>query len=435
MTAPAVSVIVVSRGRPAALALCLTGLFQLDYPAFEVIVVADAGSRPGVGVHQRRVKLVHFEAPNISAARNAGLGQAAGEIVAFIDDDAVPEPTWLTHLTAPIAAGAAEASGGYVIGRNGISFQWTARQVMTDGTSLPLDLAGDAPQVPEGIVVKTEGTNMAVRADVLRALGGFDEAFAFYLDETDLNMRLAAAGHRTALVPLAQVHHGYAASTRRTAARVPRDLTDIGASLAVFQRKHHTAPDPRPMRAAQRQRLLRHMVAGDLMPGEVWRLMRGFDRGWAQGLDRPADQHPELGTPGSFQPVTVAVTGHVTMRARFWQARRALARAAAAVAAGQRVTLYLFSLGPRRHRVSFTSEGVWVQRGGQFGKSRRSDPVWRWWRARLATPARSSTRPTLRRRTCTTTRGWRRCYGLSPATFQLSIVSTFTPTVRCIRFR
>jgi len=56
---------------------------------------------------------------------------------------------------------------------------------------------------------------MAVRRSVLADLGGFDPRFRFYLDETDLNLRLAARGLYTALVPLAQVHHGFHASARR----------------------------------------------------------------------------------------------------------------------------------------------------------------------------------------------------------------------------
>ncbi|MCB2152739.1 MAG: glycosyltransferase, partial [Rhodobacteraceae bacterium] len=59
-------------------------------------------------------------------ARNLGLAAAAGEIVAFIDDDAVPEPRWLARLTAPFADPGIAAAGGFVVGRNGISFQWRA---------------------------------------------------------------------------------------------------------------------------------------------------------------------------------------------------------------------------------------------------------------------------------------------------------------------
>ena len=95
-----VSVIVVSRGRPKALLRCLTGLGQVLYPAFEIIVVADpAGMTALQPDWAGRIKAVGFDQPNISAARNLGVAQAAGDIVAFIDDDAVPEPGWLIHLT------------------------------------------------------------------------------------------------------------------------------------------------------------------------------------------------------------------------------------------------------------------------------------------------------------------------------------------------
>ena len=49
-------------------------------------------------------------------------------------------------------------------------------------------------------------------------------------------MRLVAANHLTVIAPLARVHHGLAQSIRRHGDLVPRDLFDIGASWAVFQR-------------------------------------------------------------------------------------------------------------------------------------------------------------------------------------------------------
>lgn len=380
MTGPSVSVVVVSRGRPFELALCLAGIAQLDYDPFEVIVVADQASRPGIGTYGRRIKQVQFEDANISAARNAGIAQAAGDIVAFIDDDAVPEPTWLRYLTGPFADEEVAATGGYVLGRNGISYQWRARAIAPDGTAVAVETPSDAPffpSLPQGHAVKTEGTNMAVRRSVLHVLGGYDAAFAFYLDETDLNMRLAKAGARTMLAPLALVHHGYASSSRRTAGRVPRDLFDIAASTAVFQRKHgHTLSD-KAERARQRQRLLRHMVAGDLMPGDVLRLMKRFKQGWQEGQGRPVDQTHRFEAAPAFKPFAVDLVGHRVAVARFWQGKRALERAAAQVQDGTRVTLYLFSLTALRHRVRFSHEGVWVQSGGQFGKSDRRDPAFR----------------------------------------------------------
>ncbi len=379
--------IVVSRGRAQSLRLCLTGLGQLCYPEFEIIVVADAEGVRAVtemGL-AARVRLLRVDAANISAARNAGLAQAAGEVVAFIDDDAVPEPTWLDHLTAPFADAEVAATGGYVIGRNGIRLQWQARAVNRLGEAVALTAPGAAPFVPApppGFVPKTEGTNCAFRRDVLAGLGGFDPAFRYYLDETDVNLRLAGAGARTMIVPQALVHHGYAESERRSADRVPRDLTEIGASTAVFLRKHaprhdHAAAVSR-IAAAQRRRLVRHMVAGGLEPRDIPPLLAGLADGMRAGMDReiaplaaiPAAPHPFLRFRRAVQ------TGKsVPIAGRIWHRNRLRARAAGAVAQGDIVSLFLFSPTALPHRVRFHPGGWWEQTGGLFGRCGRDQPV------------------------------------------------------------
>lgn len=388
MTATAVSVIVVSRHRPDALLCCLAGIEQLDHLGFELIVVADPDgletvSRAGFTA----LKTVEYDEANISAARNLGLAQAAGEVVAFIDDDAVPEPTWLRHLCAPFEDRGVAAAGGYVIGRNGITFQHRGRRVGATGAHTPLELPGDAPGIfhtVPGDAVKTEGTNCAFRAEILRGIGGFDPAFRFYNDETDVNLRLAAQGARTAIVPLAQVHHGFAASERRHASRLPRTLFDVGASQAILLRKH--APDGledglRALRREQRARLLRFMVAGDCEPRDVRRVLATLEDGIADGRTRPLrDLSPMMSTAPPFLAFRgrMAFAGMEVVAGRIWRRRHLRAKAAAHVARGRRATLYLFSPTALFHSVRFRPEGYWEQRGGRFGRSARTDPLFRY---------------------------------------------------------
>uniref|UniRef100_UPI0039E2529D glycosyltransferase family 2 protein n=1 Tax=Phaeovulum sp. TaxID=2934796 RepID=UPI0039E2529D len=292
------SLIIVSRHRPAALARCLAAVAQLDHAAFEVIVVAD----PAALVHvPSTAKAAAFDLPNISAARNAGLALAAGEVVAFLDDDAVPEPSWLRRLTAPFVNPDVVAAGGFVRARNGISFQWKASVANALGEAFPLDVDQSAPSLHParpGMAIRTEGTNCAFRLGALAAIGGFDPAFRFYLDETDVNMRLARNGHLTAIVPMAQVHHGFAASARRHADRAPKTLFDIGASSAVFWRKH-ADPGAEPaararLIAAQHSRLIRHMVSGTLEPRDVVRLIATLEAGLMEGANLPLGHLPPL---------------------------------------------------------------------------------------------------------------------------------------------
>lgn len=381
-----VSVVVVSRGRPDSLRLCLTGLARLHYRNFEIIVVADPS-----GIDAARslpfsydFRLISYDQPNISAARNIGISAAAGEVVAFIDDDAVPEPTWLNHLIAPFDDPDVAAAGGYVIGRNGISWQWTARSVGPDGEATALTVDPVRPTVltpPPGHAIKTEGTNMAVRRWVLKKLGGFDEVFRFYLDETDLNMRLAREGYATAIVPLAVVHHAYAAGPRRAANRAVKDLSDIGRSSAVFWRKHlpHAAraAAEAALVIAQRRRVLQQMRDGLLEPRDVRNALRSLRAGLEDGRRTPLIPSAQIARrqDGFRRFPSLAIHPPVNLVGSPFGSAALQEQAADLAQQGYTVTLYLLSATALYHHVRFQPEGYWLQTGGIFGRSQRDGAV------------------------------------------------------------
>ena len=384
MTPVATSLIIVSRHRPAALMRALAGVAQMDHPDFELIVVTDPVSAQIIGTLGLPIKLVRYDQANISAARNIGLQLAAGQVVAFLDDDAVPEPSWLSRLAAPFADLQVTAAGGYVLGRSGLAWQWRALWVDGDGFDQPFD-PGPGISLHPGTArrtLKTQGTNCAFRRDSLLAIGGFDEGFAFYLDEADVNLRLAADGGLTAVVPDAVVHHGFAASSRRRKDRVPTDLTQIGYSLARFTARHGLTPDALDRHIAhQRARLIRHMVSGALEPSAVRRLMAGLRNGIkiaqsqeAAGVQRPGlngsplapTRHPFAALPNTGPRQGRLLFGPTTQRTALE------AEAKAARAKGEIVTLFLFSRGVRPHIHRFTADGWWEQSGGRFGRTFRA---------------------------------------------------------------
>jgi len=101
--APDISVVIATRGRPRELAACLEALEKQTYYDFEIVVVDSA---PPVGDESTReiagrfnARYLREERPGSSRARNLGAREAAAPIIAFTDDDALPEPDWLQHIT------------------------------------------------------------------------------------------------------------------------------------------------------------------------------------------------------------------------------------------------------------------------------------------------------------------------------------------------
>jgi hypothetical protein len=357
----------------------LAGVVQLDHPAFEVIVVADPVAVAAVQALGYPIKTVIYDEANISAARNLGLALAAALVVAFLDDDAVPEPTWLQRLVAPFADPRVTAAGGFVLGRSGLAWQWRAAWVDADGFDHPF-AAGPSPSLHPGTprrAIKTQGTNCAFRREDLLAIGGFDAGYRFYLDEADVNLRLAAhgagRGDLTAVVPDAVVHHGFAASARRRADRVPRDLVEIGRSLARFAANHGADATALPRHIAQqRARLIRHMVGGAIEPADVHRILASLHAGLAADQTQPSAPTPILATPPPFSPLPK--TGPRSGCVLFGTAaqRHDLAAAAQrARAEGKIVTVIMLSRGVRAHQHQFTDGGYWQQNGGRFGRAFR----------------------------------------------------------------
>ncbi|MDZ4391767.1 glycosyltransferase family 2 protein [Cypionkella sp.] len=375
MTTPPVSVIVVSRHRAAALMRCIVALTQQDHPNFELIVVADPEAIGQAETLPLPLKCVRFDQANISAARNAGLAMAAAPVVAFIDDDAVAEPTWLSRLTVPFADPDVTASTGFIRGRNGISYQWQACEVdqFCQDHLLMITEPTLRPATPKR-AVKTQGTNCAFRRDALLAIGGFDPAYRFYLDEADVNLRLPGL---TAIIPDAQVHHGYLASNRRAANRVPLSLHDIAASTAIFLRRHAPEADPaealKALSLRESTRIAAHRRAGRIDAVAELALLTSLTQGWAEGLVHPLTALPPLPpATAPLQPLGTGPRPGKILAGRFWQKRRLLAEAAASTTTI--TTVFLFSPTARPHKLSFQSEGYWLQIGGIFGQSTRQGP-------------------------------------------------------------
>lgn len=177
-----VSIVVCTAGRRPTLRPLLHDLVNLDDPAFEVVVVEntrrptlDASALADLGVRhvvERRVGL--------DVARNRGAMEAAGTIVAYVDDDCTVDPEWL----AGIRRGFADPEVSLVTGRVlPTTLHLESQRLFQhwcpwDRGVVPSRFTRDdtRPWFPAAVHHLGTGCNMAFRRSSLLAIGGFDEA-------------------------------------------------------------------------------------------------------------------------------------------------------------------------------------------------------------------------------------------------------------------
>ena len=109
-----VTVIVCTRDRPRELERCLAALAGQDHANFDILVV-DNGSIDGIAelCRGRGAACIRESLPGLTRARNLGARAAQSSIVAYVDDDAIAEPGWLSALVRPFADPEVAAAAGH----------------------------------------------------------------------------------------------------------------------------------------------------------------------------------------------------------------------------------------------------------------------------------------------------------------------------------
>ncbi len=244
MTLPTFSIIISTYNRARDLADTLLSLRGLTYPKFEVIVVNGPSSDDTeklIKCWAGKIKTRDCPEPNLSMSRNIGIEAAAGDVVAFIDDDAAPHPHWLHALAVHYGDPRVGAVGGFTIDNTGVRYQvrktlcdrfGNAHHVSPFFDERPLCSPG-TPFYPSLL-----GTNSSFRRDVLYQIGGFDHVFAYFLDETDVCLRVVDAGHQVIYAPDAMIFHRFAQSHVRTQKRIPKTLYPSVVSKSYFIMRH-----------------------------------------------------------------------------------------------------------------------------------------------------------------------------------------------------
>lgn len=164
MSMPNVSVIVTTFNRASTLKKTLNGILAVEYPSkFEVIIVNDASTDNTKEMLEKnfgknkKITLINFEKnQGVCRARNAAIKKARFPIIANMDHDCIPARDWLKNLVKPFEnpeVGIVTSYGGY------------------------------------------GGTSTAFRRSIALKVGGYDEDYFYYREDTDFAFKIIEAGY------------------------------------------------------------------------------------------------------------------------------------------------------------------------------------------------------------------------------------------------
>ncbi|MEO5581282.1 MAG: glycosyltransferase [Saprospiraceae bacterium] len=197
---PFISVIVCTYNGMSTIRDCLEGLIKLPYPNYEVIVVNDGSTdQTAEIVREYPVRLINTKNYGLSSARNRGMNNANGSILAYIDDDAYPDTHWLHYL----AYSYIHSDHGAIGGPN----------IIPSEDGLIAQCVADAPGGPVHVLLNDEiaehipGCNFSILKEVLLKIGGFDPLYRAAGDDVDACWRIQEAGYTIGYHPAAMVWH------------------------------------------------------------------------------------------------------------------------------------------------------------------------------------------------------------------------------------
>jgi GT2 family glycosyltransferase len=260
---PSITVVICTRDRASMLRNALRALLTLDYPDYDVLVVDNAARSAETKEMVReefrdpRLRLIEEPLPGLSHARNAGLREARGDIVAFTDDDVVVDQAWLREIAAGFARspGTACVTGLVPAGevRSRAQGYFDYRVSWSKGLAPKVyslaDPPADLPLFPFCVGAYGTGANFALDRRAALKLGGFDIALGAGTrtgggEDIDMFTRVILEGHALVVQPSAIVWHRHRDCLDELRAQARSYGSGLGAWLTKI------ALDPRTVRMA-----------------------------------------------------------------------------------------------------------------------------------------------------------------------------------------
>jgi glycosyltransferase involved in cell wall biosynthesis len=265
-TGPLTTVVLCTTGQTRELGRAISSILDQTYESLELIVV---DNRPGIGNAREtvaefvdlRLRYVQEPAPGLSIARNTGIRNASGSVIAFTDDDCVADPDWIATIRhtfdqyprihcvtgRTVAIGDLsrweqlfEEFGTFDRGDEPVIWRRTPDEFLLEyqpGDELP-GTDGRHSSIYPYTGVFGSGNNMAFRAAVLADTGYFDEALGAGTpagggEDLDMFIRLVLSDRILAFEPAALVRHQH----RTSGAALRAQIRTYGSGLSAMMTK------------------------------------------------------------------------------------------------------------------------------------------------------------------------------------------------------
>ena len=220
-------------------------LQQLDWPAdhLEIVVVDNAsgdGSVAALAQLGDQITLVE-SGTNLGFAGGCNLGvqRSSGDVVAFLNNDAKPDPGWLRHGVATLTS---SPRVGAVASR---VLDWEGKTIDYAGAGLTWYGMGYRPlsghpadrkkEAKRGPVLFGTGSAMLVHRNVYLELGGFDEDFFMFFEDVDFGWRLNLLGYQFLYEPDSLVFHKHHQSMKNIGNHKEEYLLERNALMCLYK--------------------------------------------------------------------------------------------------------------------------------------------------------------------------------------------------------
>lgn len=313
-----VSIVICTYNRAPFLKRTLRSLRNLNYKNFEVVVVNGPSTDDTELILEKyaeKIKIARNPYTNLSISRNMGIKISSGDIIAFIDDDAIPDKYWLDDIVSYYTDDTVGGVGGKVFGPGDDHFQFEKGYVDFWGDA-EVHYTGDDYNDPKGTKFNMMlGTNCTFTKKALIDVGGFDEYYDYFHDESDLCLRVVQKGYKILNHPRAFIHHEYAKSHIRqnTYDGCRLNWYPIVKNKVYFAIKNsaNLATDE------EREKKVKSIRDEQLKAYKIWRsegkitkeeytkyvklCNDGFERGYADGKEKERQFNYDLESESEFQ--------------------------------------------------------------------------------------------------------------------------------------